>query len=337
MIDIKNKYTIGVLVQFYEIEMVSEYIDSCIQALEIVKNKENVTFHFCFNKSEFFERIDTEKITIEELESRFNKQIKRLSDIGCPVDLDIKTNDDKIYNIAAYRRDLNYNYCDECDFVLWGETDSLWPKETFSSIEMIDDHARSNKINRYVVTFAYRKMWGADWKPLEHVDMTDKPFIDTKEWNLNAPESPKSYMSLEQMNEINDKADELDIRILNKPKFDGSCLVISTDLIKAGVNIPHALLVCGEDTSFADMAEFMMGDKYIQFVIKNILRVHNRRHPQKRLYIKDEDNPRGDCDHGKGDWWKLISNMSKSNLSKLRVNQDKFLTFEDHQKEINKL
>ena len=41
--------------------------------------------------------------------------------------------------------------------------------------------------------------------------MTDKPFIDTDEWNLNAPESPKSYMTLDQMNEINDKADELDI------------------------------------------------------------------------------------------------------------------------------
>lgn len=221
--------------------------------------------------------------------------------------------------------------------MLWGETDSLWPKETFTTIETIDQYASPNNINRYIITFAYRKMWGPDWEPLEHVDMTNAQFIDTEEWNLNAPESPKSYMSLEQMNEINDRADELDIRVLKEPKFDGSCLVISSDLIKAGVNIPHALLVCGEDTSFADMAKFMMGDQYIQFVIKNILRVHNRRHPQKRLYIKNENNPRGFCDHGKGDWWKLISNMSKSNLSKLRNNQDKFLTFDDHQKQLGKL
>jgi hypothetical protein len=332
-----NKYVIGVLVQFYEIKMLPEYIDSCIQALNEYSNKEDVIFDFCFNKSEHFEQIDIDKISIEELDNQFNNQLKRLSELGCVVNSYVKTNEDKIYNIASYRRDLNYNYCEDVDFVLWGETDSLWPKETFTSIETINEHAISNNVNRYIITFAYRKMWSPDWSLLEHIDMTDKQFIDTDEWNLNAPESPKSYMSLEQMNEINNKADELDIRVLTEPKFDGSCLVISSDLIKAGVNIPHALLVCGEDTSFADMAKFIMGNKYMQFVVKNILRVHNRRHPQKRLYIKDENNPRGFCDHGKGDWWKLISNMSKSNLSKLRNNQDKFLTFNDHQKQLGKL
>jgi len=334
---LKNKYTVGVLVMFYEIEMLSEYIDSCIQALEGIENPENVTFHFCFNTSEHFETIDTDNVIIEYINDKFNQEINRLVAVRAIVETDFKTNKNPIYNIAAYRRDLNHNFCDKGDFVLWGETDSLWPKETFSTIEMVDEYARTNKINRYILTFAYRKMWSPDWEPLEHIDMTNKPFIDTEEWSLNAPESPKSYMTLEEMNKINSKVEELDIRILNHPKFDGSCLVISSDLIKAGVNIPHALLVCGEDTSFADMAKYMMGDKYVQFVIKNILRVHNRRHPQKRLYIKDEDNPRGFCDHGKGDWWKLISHMSKSNLSKLKGSQDKFLTFDDYKNEIKKI
>ena len=334
---LKNKYTVGVLVIFYEIEMVKEYVDSCIQALNIVENKENVTFHFCFNKSENFENIDTSKTSIKEIEHRFKKQIKRLLDIGCKVDLDIKTNEDPIYNIAAYRRDLNYNYCEKGDFVLWGETDSLWPQETFSTIEIVDDYAKNNNINRYILTFAYRKMWDTSWEPLEHVEFTNKPFIDTDEWNLNALESPKSYMTLEQMNELNSKSKELDIRILNTPKFDGSCLVISSDLIKSGANIPHALLCSGEDTSFADMAKLIMKDKYIQFVIKNILRVHNRRHPQKRLYIKDEDNPRGFCGDAKGDWWQILQSLSKTNLHKLINNQDKFYTFNDYNNKLKEL
>ena len=334
---LKNKYTVGVLVMFYEIEMVEEYVTACLNALHTIKNTENITFHFCFNKSEHFETIDTDKISIIEIESRFKEQLKRLSNIGCKVDLDIKTNNDPIYNIAAYRRDLNYNYCEKGDFVLWGETDSLWPKETFSTIEMIDEYAKNNNINRYVLTFAYRKMWDAGWEPLEHVDMTNKPFIDTEEWALTAPESPKSYMTIKQMNEINSRAEELDIRILNVPKFDGSCLVISSDLIKSGANIPHALLCSGEDTSFADMAKLIMKDKYTQFVIKNILRVHNRRHPRKRYYIKDENNPRGFCGDAKGDWWKILEQISKTNLHKLINNQDKFYTFDDYKKELKKL
>ena len=44
-------------------------------------------------------------------------------------------------------------------------------------------------------------------------------------------------MTLETMNDINSKAEELDIRVINYPKFDGSCLVLSSDLIKSGVNI----------------------------------------------------------------------------------------------------
>ena len=65
--------------------------------------------------------------------------------------------------------------------------------------------------------------------------------------------------------------------------------------------------------------------------------MHNRRHPRKRLYIKNENNPRGYCGDAKGNWWKVLESMSKSNLSKLMNNQDKFLTFDDYRKELKKL
>tara|TARA_Y100001963_G_scaffold156976_1_gene251932 strand:+ start:885 stop:1895 length:1011 start_codon:yes stop_codon:yes gene_type:complete len=336
MTKLNKTYTIGVMVMFYEIKMFEEYIDSCIQMTEDIENKDNLHFHFCWNQSQYFENIDTDKITGEELRDKFYNQMDRLEDVGLNVHIDEKDDTHDVYNIAGYRRDLNYNWCNKTDFVLWGETDSLWPKDTLSIIESVSEYSEGQGVNRFVLTFAYRKMWDDGWKPLEHVDMTDLPFVNTDEWNLNAPESPKSYMTLETMNEINDRYDELDIRILKEPKFDGSCLVISSDLIKAGVNIPHALLCSGEDTSFADMAKKICGDTFVQYVIKNVLRVHNRRHPQKRLYIKNEDNPMGFCDDRKGDWWKILCNISKMNLAKLWNNQEKFFTFDDVFEEINK-
>ena len=44
-----------------------------------------------------------------------------------------------------------------------------------------------------------------------------------------------------------------------------------------------------EDTAFLESVRLHMGQHYIQFVIKNILKVHNRNHPKKRLNVKDED------------------------------------------------
>ena len=42
-------------------------------------------------------------------------------------------------------------------------------------------------------------------------------------------------MSKKEMDEVNNKSEELDLRVIQEPKFEGSCLVISTDLIKSGL------------------------------------------------------------------------------------------------------
>jgi len=332
---LNNKYIVGVHVMFYEIEMLPEYIDSCIGMIQEIENKENITFHFTWNISEYFEQIDTSVISIQELNNRFYQQVDRIERIGCKLIIDIKDNNVEVYNIADYRRDLNYNYCTQNNFVLWGETDSLWPKETFFIIEKIDEYAISQNIFKYVLFFSERKMWDDSWKVIEHNDFTNMQFIDDNDWSLNNIASSKSYMTLEQMYEVNSKASELDIRILNIPKFDGSCLVIKSDLIKSGVNIPQSLLCSGEDTSFADMAKLIMGDNFVQFVIKNILRVHNRRHPRKRLYIDNENNPRGFCGTAKGNWWIILEKMSKQNLASLKI-QNSTYTMNDVFNEIKK-
>ena len=175
---LKNKYIVGVHVMFYEIEMLPEYVDACIGMMKTLKNPENVTFHFTWNVSEYFENIDTSIISKEDLNKKFYDETSRLQkETGALLIIDIKDNDNAVYNIADYRRDLNYNYCTLYDFILWGETDSLWPKETFEIIEQIDEYSLQQNINKYILFFSERKMWDNGWEVIEHNDFTNIQFI----------------------------------------------------------------------------------------------------------------------------------------------------------------
>jgi len=332
---LNKTYALGVLVQFYEIEMFrTDYVDGILNMIKDIENPENITLDFVYNLREDFEKIDTVKQPYTYFAKIFNKQIKRLEETG----VNVKT---QIFReakgdppaIAWYRRDFNYRYADEVDFLMWGETDSLFPQQTFEAIEQISTYADPQQIHRYVISFAYRKMWDAGWKLIEHPEFTDVVFEDTDEWNLHNPASEKCYMSLEQMNELNERhaKDGYDVISLNEPKFDGSCVVFSSDLIKMGVNIPHALLMSGEDTSLAVAAGRMLGGNYLQFHVKNLLRVHNRRHPKKRLYVKGEDNQQGFCGtDDKGIWWTSLVTYSKENLNNLYNPQYKFHTWKEY-------
>lgn len=327
---LKNKYVIGCHVMWYEIEMFPEYLDSCIQMMKDIKNPENVTFHFCWNFQEHLEKCETGFNPIIE---KFEQQVDRLLGFGVIV-TDEKITDDDFYNIAAYRRDLNYNYCDKVDFVLWGETDSLWPRQTLEIIEAITEQEHYPK---FVLNFAGRKNWDKSWDIITHPLHKNVQFQDNDEWTLENEASEKSYMTLDRMNEINSLNEEnIQIQRLTEPKADGSCLVISSDLIKSGANIPHALIHCGEDESFMRMAKLVMGGQFVQYNVKNILRVHNRRHLKKRMYIKGENNPKGFCDDRKGKWWKILEDSSKKNLDNLR-NQVKFIRNEEVLKQIQEL
>ena len=336
---LKNKYSIGVLVQFYEVEMFSEYIDSCVQMMANIENPENVTFHFGLGFQQYFETIvPNPKTDISRksgqlnpgryIKDRFEQEMSRLSDNNATVIFEYLTDLIPWYNIAKYRRELNNNFCDKSDFVLWGETDSLWPKNTLEIIEGLHEQVKY-ETPKYILTFAYRKNWDNSWAKLVHPLFENIPYENNDEWVLNNEASEKSYMSLERMNEINDiPIDQINITSFTEPKADGSCLVISSELIRSGVNIPPALIHCGEDESFMRMANLIMGDQFVQYHVENILRVHNRRHPRKRMYIKNEQNPQGFCDERKGDWWKRLEDSSKFNLENLR-NQVQFKKIEE--------
>ena len=156
MIEINNKYLIGTHIMFYEIEMVPDHINSIVNAVNRVRNKQNITVDLFFNISEYFEKVDRSKITRSDLIKKFMHQVKAVEATGCNVT-------HTVYNKLApltmvdYRRDLNYFGCADTDYVIWGESDALLPEQAFEVLENIKNYATQNNVNKYVVTFALRK------------------------------------------------------------------------------------------------------------------------------------------------------------------------------------
>jgi len=341
---LENKYIIGTHIMFYEIDMVTEHVQSIINAVETVENRKNITVDLFFNISEYFEKINIEEISKDKLIGKFISLVNSLEGTGCNVTYKIYEDNDKPITMVDYRRDLNYHGCVDNDYVIWGESDALLPKEAFSTLEVIKDYGNKNNIHRYVVTFALRKMWDDSWKVLEHNEFTDKQYYETElpdgtrnEKAFTEPHSIRYSMSVDEMNDINSRADELDLRILKQPQFDGSILVLSSDLLKNGVNVPRCILGHAvDDTSMMWSCSQIMGDTYIQFIVKNILKVHNRNHPNKRRYCLQMEGDRL-CTQEKGpnqrgSWYDNLKNLANINLSVFGKSQNRFNTYNDFKK-----
>jgi len=329
MTTLKNKYVIGTHVMFFEIEMYKDFIDGLVNLLETVENRDNVTIDLCFNMSEIVENIDYDKISKDELLGKFYAGVNRIVELGYENVHTGIIEKDEFYFHADYRRDLNYNYCKKVDYVMWGETDSFFPKEAFDVIETLSEYTKEQNLHRYLLSFSDRKMWDASWDPLVHVDYESHVFIDDDKGHLN-PNQAKSPMSIEKMNEINTKAKEFDFTYITKPKISGACLVFSSDLIKCGVNIPPCLLY-NDDEGLSIMSERILGNTFIQFICKNVLHVHARRHPNKRLYVKDEDNSYSFIDKKNSNFQKLLG-LSKQNIQSLITGKNKFYEYNDLKK-----
>jgi hypothetical protein len=314
---------------FYEIEMFSEHINALLNLIQNVENKENVYVDFAFNVSQFFEKIDTNKISKKELIEKFFTEYGRIPN-SINKTYKIIDNDNEFYTQTNYRREFNTKYCYITDYLIWGETDSLIPKETFLALEKLTPVVRQQGLYRFVACFADRKMWDQSWDVTVHPKFINHIYNDN---DVDNPNQAKSQFSIEDMNKINSEITELDVQSINYPKIDGSNLILSSDLIKCGVNIPPCF-IHNDDESLSLMAQKILGNKFVQIIFKNILKVHARRHPKKRMYIVNENNPRGFCGNQKGDWWHIFKNMSQHNISVLFNNQGKFYTFEDFKKQL---
>ena len=334
MTTLKNKYVIGTHVMFFEIEMYKDFIDGLVNLLETVENRDNVTIDLCFNMSEIVENIDYDKISKDELLGKFYAGVNRIVELGYENVHTGIIEKDEFYFHADYRRDLNYNYCKKVDYVMWGETDSFFPKEAFDVIETLSSYTKEQNLHRYLLSFSDRKMWDSSWDPLVHVDYESHVFVDDDTGHLN-PNQAKSPLSIETMNDINVKAKEFDFTYITRPKISGACLVFSSDLIKCGVNIPPCLLY-NDDEGLSIMSERILGNTFIQFICKNVLHVHARRHPNKRLYVKDEDNSYSFIDKKNSKFQKLLE-LSKQNIQSLITGKNKFYEYNDLKKVLETL
>ena len=229
---IQNKYAIGVHVMFYEIEMLSTYVDGLLNLLSTVDNKENIYLDFSFNTSQFFEQIDTLKTSKDDLTDRFEIELSKLKQLP-NLHYKIIDNDNEFYTQTNYRREFNIKYCEKVDYLIWGETDSLFPKEAIMSLEQLTPVVRKQGLYRFIASFADRKLWDDSWDVTVHPKFINHKYDDKDVDNIN---QAKSCMSIEQMNLINSEIKEIDVQTINYPKIDGSCLVLTSDLIKSGVN-----------------------------------------------------------------------------------------------------
>ena len=308
----KTKFAIGCLVQWYESDIIKYYIDSLKDAIDSYDGEvlvdvaivRNTTLEKPLSKKEFAAQL----IEI--------KTICKIANIKII---------DELYTIADYRREFNDVYCEKADVLIWGETDMLVPKQAFVTLDHLHQNVNTPK---YLATFAICKMWDDSWKALEHPEFTNKPFIemDTKNWW-----SLRYTMSKEEMNAFNDKVEDLQVNIVSPHKFNGCGLVISSEVIKAGVNIPRSVFFIHEDTAFMMMTNKVLGN-IPQYHFKNILVVHNRKHPDKRSNIKGEeglDKTNPGAQRGSHNWYTPANKMCEENCYKLFDPSFKPHTWED--------
>ena len=327
---LNKKYVIGTNIMWFEIEMYKEFVDGLVNLLDTnIENKENITIDLCLNLSQHLEKLDTDKITEDRIITMFQAGVSRIEDLGYKVNT-FQVEKDEFYFHADYRRDLNYNYCKKVDYVMWGETDSFFPKEAFWGLESLSQYTDNQNIHRYIACFGDRKMWDSSWDATIHNDYVDVKFVDDDKQHLNLDQA-KSPLPIETMNKINENVEELDIGMIQYPKLDGSCLVLSSDLIKYGVNIPSCMIY-NDDHGLSIMSEKLLGKEYKQFVFKNLLKVHARRHPNKRLYVMEEDNPNS-FGNKKNDKFNQFKQLSDRNIQTLiSENEEKFFEYEDFKK-----
>tara|TARA_B100000073_G_scaffold319576_1_gene298617 strand:- start:40 stop:1044 length:1005 start_codon:yes stop_codon:yes gene_type:complete len=310
---LSNKFAIGCLVQFYEIDIIKDYLLSVKKSLEVIDNKDNVYIDILLNLNEGLEEIDTTKKTLDDIKSEFDSMLEEVfgDKHKLVYNLNEKQGRDGIYTIADYRRDFNNSYCDKVDVLMWGESDALIPTQTWYILDELHNSVKETT-PKYVSFFSTCKMWDESWKVLEHPDFTDKPFIemDTENWW-----SLRYNMSQKEMDEINSRTTELDIRSTKELKFNGCGLVISSDVIKSGANIPKSVFFVHEDTSFMNNCLIHFRNQLPQYIIKNILLVHNRKLPNKRMYIKGQDIQDGDMTEmrKKQYWFPNADKMSQMN------------------------
>lgn len=311
------KLAAGCLVQWYEIDMFEEYLDSLVKS--IGAQKENVLIDICLSVNQDLEKIDNSADMLTYVMYKYLKVCNRYRLEGYRINSTIT---EKLFTIADYRREFNEQYCEQVEVLFWGESDMLVPTQAIETILLMQNTFKE-KTPKWFGFFATCKMWDDSWKILEHPKLRDLP-RDPYAWY-----GTRSYMSYSKMEEINNNVEFPELLTTFDYKFNGCGLIISSDLIKSGVNIPKSVFFTHEDTAFMNNIKNTFGNQQIPFyIIKNILLVHNREHPSKRMYVQGESGKDINEQRKSNSWYKVASEMSKYNAYNF-MKQDKTYKWED--------
>ena len=311
------KLAVGCLVQWYEIDMFEEYLTSLTKS--IGTQKENVLIDMCLSTNQDLEKIDTSTDMLTYVMYKYLKVCNEYRLEGYQIEYTIT---EKLFTIADYRREFNEKYCEQVEVLLWGESDMLVPSQAIETILSMQGVLRE-QTPKWIGFFATCKMWDDSWKILEHPKLTDLP-RDPYAWY-----GTRSYMSYNKMEEVNSDVESPEILPTYNYKFNGCGLIISSELIKSGVNIPRSVFFTHEDTALMNNMLSTFGNQQIPFyIVKNILLVHNREHPNKRMYVQGESGKDINEQRKSNSWYKVASEMSKHNAYTF-MKQDKTYKWED--------
>lgn len=296
----KTSFAIGCLVQWYESDIIEEYLSTLRKAIN--------------NYSDVFVYSEINIATNEELEKPISPAVHeecilKIKQACRKYKFGFKESK-KLITIADYRREFNTRLCNNVDVLIWGESDMLVPSQMFDALNILHNNVSTPK---YLATFGICKMWDDSWKMLEHPKFTDKPFIENDYDNWW---SVKYTMSAKEMEDINKGVEDLGVVKLPQHKFNGCGLVISSEVIKAGVNIPKSVFFVHEDTAFMLMTQKVLGN-IPQYSIRNLLVVHNRNHPDKRNNILGEIGDTMNKMRRSNDWYVKANRYSEENCYNL--------------------
>ena len=87
-------------------------------------------------------------------------------------------------------------------------------------------------------------------------------------------------------------------------------------------------MIYNDDEGLSIMSQKLLGQNYLQFVCKNLLHIHARRHPQKRLYVLGESNPNSFVGKKNNTFQKFLQ-LSKTNIQNLINGNNKFYEYND--------
>ena len=306
----------GCLVQWYEIDMFEEYLDSLTKS---IVTKEKVLIDMCLVTNQDLEKVSDEVDMLTYIMERYVRICNQYKLQGYQIKFEVR---DDLYTIADYRRDFNEKYCELADILFWGESDMLVPSQAMETILSLHE-AVKEQTPKWVGFFSTCKMWDDSWKPLEHPKLTDLP-RDPHAWY-----GTRCYMGYDKMEEINSDVESPHIESTYNYKFNGCGLVMSSEIIKSGVNIPKSVFFTHEDTAFMNKMLTIFGNNQIPlYIVKNILLVHNREHPRKRKYVVSEDGKDINEQRKSNDWYPKASEYSKYNAYNF-MKQTKTYKWED--------